>query len=49
MFVDWKHRSENALYVVTAHGVYVQGINMLLSADLYSNIVVPIALCGSAI
>jgi len=42
-----KRRAQpNALFFMATQGVYAQGINPL-SADLYSKVVVPIALYGS--
>jgi len=40
-------KAKNAFFSMASQGVYAQGINPLLSADLYSKVVVPIALYGS--
>jgi len=40
-------KAKNALFSMAAQGIHAQRINPLLSADLYSKVVVPIALYGS--
>jgi len=40
-------KAKNALFSLSAQGVHAQGVNPLVSVDLYSKVVIPIALYGS--
>jgi len=40
-------KATNALFSLSAQDVHAQGVNPLVSVDVYSNVVIPIALYGS--
>ena len=42
-------KAKNALFVISAQGVHSQGVNPLVSVGLYTKIILPVALYGSAL
>ena len=40
-------KAKNALFAMSAQGVHAQGVNPKVSVDIYSKVIIPIALYGS--
>jgi len=40
-------KAKNALFSMSAQGVHAQGVNLKVSVDIYSKVIIPIALYGS--